>query len=212
MPLGCEMISQPYAPPLRKFLQLWNTLLAHECHFTAPSIISQLQNALRNPQCLKNHIFAATPPFRSPPTPFCSYKMGCENAHWLQKCPLAAKSPFCCEMVSRLQNGLRKCPLAAKMAFGCEMILQPHSYPLRNPPLAAKSSPSFEMAVKWSPSFEMAAKSPPSYESKLQIIFKLRNHLQVAKPKFKLAKWTIQRVTHLAESTYALSDICNRLS
>nr|CAN80185.1 hypothetical protein VITISV_008150 [Vitis vinifera] len=53
---------------------------------------------------------------------------------------------------------------------------------------------------------------------KLQITFKLRNHLQVAKSqiqlaksKFKLAKWIIQRVNHLAKSTCAISDICNRL-
>ena len=47
---------------------------------------------------------------------------------------------------------------------------------------------------------------------KLQIISKLWNHLQVAKSKFKLAKWTIQRVNHLAKSTCAILDICNRLS
>ena len=50
---------------------------------------------------------------------------------------------------------------------------------------------------------------------KLQIISKLRNHLQVvksqiqlAKSKFKLGKWTIQR----AKSTFAISDICYQLS
>ena len=54
---------------------------------------------------------------------------------------------------------------------------------------------------------------------KLQIISKLHNHLQVvksqiqlAKSKFKLAKWIIQRVNHLVKSTCAISDICNRLS
>ena len=54
---------------------------------------------------------------------------------------------------------------------------------------------------------------------KLQIISKLRNHLQVvksqiqlAKSKFKLAKWINQHVNHLAKSTCAISDICSRLS
>ena len=54
---------------------------------------------------------------------------------------------------------------------------------------------------------------------KLQIISKLRNHLQVvksqiqlAKSKFKLEKWIIQHVNHLAKSTRANSNICNRLS
>ena len=55
---------------------------------------------------------------------------------------------------------------------------------------------------------EMASK----LRIKLQIISKLWNHLQVAKPKFKLAKWIIQHVNHCTKSTCANSDICNRLS
>ena len=54
---------------------------------------------------------------------------------------------------------------------------------------------------------------------KLQIISKLWNHnqvaksqIQLAKSKFKLAKWINQRVNHLAKSTCTISDICNRLS
>ena len=43
----------------------------------------------------------------------------------------------------------------------------------------------------------------------------LRSHLQaanqVAKSKFKLAKWIIQCVNHLTKSTCVNSDICNRL-
>ena len=77
------------------------------------------------------------------------------------------------------------------------------------------SIPSFrscEMGCK------MATKSPFCREItsklriKLQIIFKLRNHLQVEKPKFKLAKWIIQHVNQCAQSTCAISDICHRLS
>ena len=56
--LGCEIISQPQEayceirPPLRNRLSqphappLQNAPLAHECHFAAASIISQLRNAL----------------------------------------------------------------------------------------------------------------------------------------------------------------------
>ena len=38
-----------------------------------------------------------------------------------------------------------------------------------------------------------------------------KSQIQLAKSKFKLAKWIIQRVNHLAKSTCAISDICNRL-
>ena len=62
--------------------------------------------------------------------------------------------------------------------------------------------------VKSPSSCETSCKSSPS----CRIISKLWNHLQVEKPKFKLAKWIIQHVNHLANSTCLNSDICNRLS
>ena len=68
-----------------------------------------------------------------------------------------------------------------------------------------------KMAAKFALGCKMASK----LWIKLQIISKLRNHLQVAKSqiqlaksKFKLGKWTIQRV----KSTCAISDICYQLS
>ena len=68
-------------------------------------------------------------------------------------------------------------------------------------------------------SYEPRCEITSKLRNKLQIISKLRNHLQVvksqiqlAKSKFKLAKWIIQRVNHLVKSTCAISDICNRLS
>ena len=87
---------------------------------------------------------------------------------------------------------------------------------LRNTPLAhefhfATPPPHFaaaKWAAKWPEKiflgYKMAAKSPFCHKItsklrfKLQIIFKLRNHLQVAKPKFKLAKWIIQHVNQRA--------------
>ena len=101
-PLGCEMISQPHAPPLRKFSQLRNTPLAHECHFAAFNPISQLRNALRNPQNLKTPIFTATPPFRK----------------WFRSCET---TPWHTSAILQLRNGLRKCPSAAKSTLCCEI-------------------------------------------------------------------------------------------
>ena len=61
-------------------------------------------------------------------------------------------------------------------------------------------------------------------QNHLQVANLVANHLQVAESlpsceitnstcsKFKLAKWIIQRVNHLAKSTCAISNICNRLS
>ena len=68
-------------------------------------------------------------------------------------------------------------------------------------------------------SYEPRCEITSKLRIKLQIISKLRNHLQVvksqiqlAKSKFKLAKWIIQRVNHLVKFTCAISDICNQLS
>ena len=158
------MISQPHAPPLR------NTLLAHKCHFAAASIISQLWNALRNSQCLKNHIFAATLPFRR-----AALQPHFAAAKWLRKWHFAAKSPMGCEIPIWLWNH----PFAAKWSPSFKMAVKwSPSFKM-----AAKRSPSFKMAAKWSPSFEMAAKSLPSFEMAVksppsyEMAFRLQNWL-----------------------------------
>ena len=105
------------------------------------------------------------------------------------------------------------CFTAAKPPFGTRVPFRsstPSFHSCENVSTLQKCS----LAVKW----PLVAKWPPSYESSCKsspscgITSKLWNHLQVAKPKFKLAKWTIQRANHLAKSTCAISDICNRLS
>ena len=106
-----------------------------------------------------------------------------------------------------------------------QVVSQLRSHPLAHECHFAASYTHFaaaKWAAKWFRNWPQAAnhvaKSPPSCEWSCEsspscgIISKLWNHLQLAKPKIKLAKWTIQCVTHLAESTCALSDICNRLS
>ena len=86
---------------------------------------------------------------------------------------------------------------------------------LWNPPLAHECH--FAAHASIFAAANHVAKSPPSYEWSCEsspscgIISKLWNHLQVAKPKFKLAKWIIQHVNHLVKSTCVNSDICNRL-
>ena len=72
-------------------------------------------------------------------------------------------------------------PWAAKFPFGCEMISQPHSYPLPNPPFAAKMAfwlwndfPNFEILhplQKWSPSFKMATKWLLSFKMGCENVF-----------------------------------------
>ena len=107
--LGCEMISQPHAPPLRKFSQLRNTPLAHECHFVALSPISQLRNALRNPQSFKNPIFATKAPFRS-------WFRSCKTTPWHTS--VISQPP---PLISQLRNGLRRCPSTTKSTPCCEI-------------------------------------------------------------------------------------------
>ena len=108
----------------------------------------------------------------------------CEN--------FAAQSPFCsCEMKStyeilqgvlQLRNHLQ--------AHVCHFASWNSIFATANH--IAKSPPSCESSCKSSPSCEITSK--------------LWNH------KFKLAKWIIQRVNHLAKSICAISNICNRLS
>ena len=91
--IRCKTISQPHNHPLRKFSQLRNTPLAHECHFTAaksprpsktqfrsPRLILQLQNPLQNTLLAQSAISQPMPPFRS-----------CENGLWLRNHLWASK-------------------------------------------------------------------------------------------------------------------------
>ncbi|RVW20999.1 hypothetical protein CK203_114478 [Vitis vinifera] len=90
--------------------KLQNPPLTHECHFAAPPLISQLRNGLRKCSlAAKSHL-------------------GCENATWLRKWPLAVKSPLGFRMVAKWY---------AKLALGYEMGYEiPHW--LRNHHFAAK--------------------------------------------------------------------------
>ena len=103
--------------------------------------------------------------------------------------------------ISQLQNELWNAPLAHKRHFAA-----PYSHFA-----AAKWPAKMPLGCEIEPRCEITSK----LRMKLQIISKLRNHLQVvksqvqiAKSKFKLGKWTIQR----AKSTCAISDIYYRLS
>ena len=90
-------------PPLRKFSQLRNTHLAHECHFADPptsfrscEILHALKSQISQPS---PHFAVAKPPlgtrvpFRSSVPSFRSCEMGCEM---VAKMPPSAKlSPYC---------------------------------------------------------------------------------------------------------------------
>ena len=91
----------------------------------------------------------------------CRWFHSCETTPWHTSTISQPPNP-----IWKLRNGLRKCLHPAKMLLGCEMAL----------------------------GCEMTSK----LRIKLQIISKLRNHLhvvksqiQLAKSKFKLAKWTL---------------------
>ena len=103
--------------------------------------------------------FAAAPPFRRW---FRSY----ETTSWHTSAIFQQPNP-----ISQLRNGLQKWHPAAKIPFGCEMFSQPHSYPLPNPPFAAKMAVCCQMIFKLPNGYEMISKLPNGYE----MIFKLQN-------------------------------------
>ena len=76
--------------------------------------------------------------------------------------------------ISQLRNGLRKWHPAAKIPFGCEMFSQPHSYPLPNPPFAAKMAVCCQMIFKLPNGYEMISK----LRNGCEMIFKLQNGLR----------------------------------
>ena len=99
--LCCEIaISQPHTPLCENFRScetpLWHTSAISQTppHFGAAKCSTKSSTP-------KTPIFAAAPPFRSPPPSFCSCKMVCENASPLRNPPLAAKLTIRCEKEKR---------------------------------------------------------------------------------------------------------------
>ena len=103
--------------------------------------------------------FTASPPFRR------VFRSG-ETPLWHTSAISQPPNP-----ILQLRNGLRKWHPAAKIPFGCEMISQPHSYPLPNPPCAAKMTFCYQMIFKLPNGYEMISKLQNGYE----MIFKLQN-------------------------------------
>ena len=115
-----------------------------------------------------NGNFAAKAPFRR-------VFRSCETPLWHTSATSQPPNP-----ISQLWNGLQKWHPAAKIPFGCEMISQPHSYPLPNPPCAAKMDFCYQMIFKLPNDFQTSkwsAKMPLGCENG----FWLRNHLWASK-------------------------------
>ena len=98
----------------------WEILPRHTCDISQPkssfrsyemscetlqSQISQLQASLVKNFVAAKHSLGTRVPFRSPPTPFRSFKMACktpcEIIHWLRNHPFAVKWAFSCENLNR---------------------------------------------------------------------------------------------------------------
>ena len=105
-------------------------------------------------------------------TPFGRVFCSCETALWHTSAISQLPNP-----ILQLRNGLRKWHPAAKIPFGCEMFSQPHSYPLPNPPFAAKMAVCCQMIFKLPNGYEMISKLWNGCE----ITSKLQNGLQIAK-------------------------------
>ena len=80
-------------PPLRKFSQLRNTPLAHECHFAAQYPHFATAKWLRNLQSVKTPTFAVQ-------APFCKVFRSCETTLWHTSAILQPRT-----LISQLQNG-----------------------------------------------------------------------------------------------------------
>ena len=108
MALRCEMISQPYSYPLRKYSQLRNTPLAHECHFAAPH----------------SHFAAAKWAAKW----FAKMPLGCKDGFWLRNHFWATKMLLSyenglwlwngCKITSKLRNHLQDSKLTCEMEGG----------------------------------------------------------------------------------------------
>ena len=201
--LGCEMILQPHSSLCENFRSCETTSWHTSAISQLSTLISQLRNGCEILKALKTpflqpkphfagcfaaakHPFGTRVPFRSTLPSFRSCEMGCEmvceNAPWLRKWILAAKSPLACEMGCEngiwLRNGLRNCPLAAKSPLACEnapWLRKSLAYEmdyeiapwLREWLLAAKSPLGCEMVYEnahWLRKWPLAAKSPPGFE------------------------------------------------
>ena len=106
--------------------------------------------------------FAAEKPFRR-------VFRSCETTLWHTSAISQPPNP-----ISQLWNGLRKWHPATKIPFGCEMFSQPHSYPLPNPPFAAKMAVCCQMIFKLPNGYEMISK----LRNGCDMIFKLQNGLR----------------------------------
>ena len=99
MALLCEIFSQPQGAhcEIKGWLRKWPSAAKWSC--------SPIATLCENFRSCENSLGTQVP-FRSPPTPFRSCEMACENPY---------------EIPPWLRNSLRKCPLVAKMTFGCKI-------------------------------------------------------------------------------------------
>ena len=129
-----------------------------------------------------------------------SFKNGLRNSHfvekWFPNFQMAMKWTPSSKMATKMLQALK---WVVKFPFGCEMFSQPHSYPLPNPPFAAKMAfrlwndfPSFQMATKWPPSFKMATKLFPNFKMGCENVSLLFHELRKCFSFFSLAaKWSL---------------------
>ena len=118
---GTRVPFRSFVPPFR------SCKMGYENVFIFFSIGCEIIFRLRNGLPLWNHLWTAKWAAKM----FLFFSIGCEIIFWLRnglrKCfffpfglrnpPLVAKSPFCCEMISKLQNG---CEMISKLRNGLE--------------------------------------------------------------------------------------------
>ena len=115
-----------------------NHPLAHKCHFAAPyAHFTAAKWAAKIPLLREIH----------PPLWKCS-----KLKKW------AAKFPFCCQMISKLQNGYE---MISKLQNGLQKMFLSF-------PWAAKMFFFFPLATRWSPSYEMICKNTLWSQGKLR--------------------------------------------
>ena len=111
MALRCEINFAAQHPPLRKFSQLRNHLLALVCHFAAQYPHFAAAKWLRNPQSVKSPIFAAKALFRR-------VFRNCETTLWHTS---AISQPR--TLISQLRNG---CEILHALKSFSAHTLKPH--------------------------------------------------------------------------------------
>ena len=117
----------------------------------------------------------------------------------------AAKSTFCCKNFIA-QSPFHGCDMSCEMKSTCENFAR--CFTAEKPP-ASTRVPLRKLKLHLR-SCEPRCEITSKLRNKLKIISKVQNHLQVvksqiqlAKSKFKPGKWIIQRVNHLAKSTFS---------